>query len=93
MRIHSTNYRLLALLLFQRNHPAISVYERQDDPRGKKMLVGIGPIARELRLSNGRLLDNLEFLASQGHLTIDRKPRPGLIDITLLLPEDAIWQR
>lgn len=88
-RTHTASYRILALLLYAAENPAISIYGAEG--RGRRMLVGVGPIARELRMSNGGLLDQLEWLESQGHLIVNRKPRPGLVDVTVFLPEGSAW--
>lgn len=89
MRTHTASFRLLVLLLYAVEHPAISLY--RSEGQGRRLLAMVGPIARELRMSNGGLLDQLEWLESQGYLTVNRKPRPGLVDVTVLLPPGASW--
>lgn len=89
MRVHTTALRLLVLLLYAVDHPAISVYGSTD--RAKRLLVMVGPLARELRISNGAFLDQLEWLETQGYLQLHRKPRPGLVDLSVLLPPGAVW--
>lgn len=89
MRTHTAAFRLLTLLLYSVEHPAISLYKAEG--RERRILAGIGPLARELRMSNGGLFDQLEWLETRGYLIINRRPRIGLVDVTVLLPDGASW--
>lgn len=89
MRTHTASFRILTLLLYAVDHPAISLYKAEGQE--KRILAMVGPLARELRMSNGALLDQLEWLEKQGYLRLNRKPRPGLVDVTILLPAGANW--